>query len=153
MQPTFITKPAFTVVGIKLRHEDHDNKQEIPQLWGDFMPRGKEIAQMVTPPVMYGLMGNFDPETDAFDYMAGVGVTAVENIPEGMERWDVPEQHYAVFETTLATLQESYDFICNTWPKESGYVLTRGTEFELYDETFNGDAHQTFYIYTPVRKP
>jgi len=149
MQPTLVTKPAFTVVGIRIRVKAMS--PEIPALWGRFVPRIAEIRNPAEPDVAYGLMGNFDEATRMLDYMAGISVTTVEEIPEGMEAWELLAATCAVFDTNLASIHETYSKIDDEWFPNSGYSQAPGVAFERYDETFKPDAGATtFSIFIPV---
>ena len=53
MQPQFVTKPAFTVVGLLIH--TRPMAREIPELWGQFGPRMDEVQQVAEPGVSYGL--------------------------------------------------------------------------------------------------
>ena len=149
MQPTLVTKPAFTVVGIRIRVKAMS--PDIPALWGRFVPRIAEIRNPAEPDVAYGLMANFDEATRMLDYMAGISVTTAAEIPDGMEAWEVPAATCAVFDTNLATIHETYSKIDGEWFPNSGYSLAPGVAFERYDETFKPDAGATnFSIHIPV---
>ncbi len=75
LQPKFVTKPAFIVVGLLI----HTTAKyaEIPQLWDQLVPRMGEIPHGAEPHVSYGLMDHFDPQTLTIDYMAGNPVEKV----------------------------------------------------------------------------
>ena len=53
MQPQFVTKSAFTVVGLLIH--TRPMAREIPDLWGQFGPRMDEVQQVAEPGVSYGL--------------------------------------------------------------------------------------------------
>lgn len=148
MQPQIITKPAFTVVGLRIRTKPMS--PEIPQLWDQLVPRMDEITQVAEPQVSYGLMEHNQAMTE-LDYMAGNPVTQVVELPAGMSRWDVPANTYAVFATTLSTIGETFGYIFNTWLPTSGYQPAAGPYFERYPETFSPD-HPELSIYIPVEK-
>lgn len=151
MQPQFITKPAFTVVGLLIRTKPM--APEIPNLWQQFGPRMHEMQHSAEPQVAYGLMGNFDQTTSQFDYMAGVTVMKTDNLPAGMTHWEVPTNTYAVFEATLPTIGQTFGDIYNTWLPASGYQQAASPIFERYGETFNpDDPASTLSIYIPVEK-
>lgn len=148
-EPELITRDAFTVVGIKYHGKNEHN--EIKRIWGEsFLGRLDEIGYRSVPPVTYGVMGNYDPVTGEFDYVAGTGVERADDVPTGMVRWDVPAQRYAVFPCTLATLMSTFQHISETWLPQSGYQRAEGPELELYDEHFAGE-HSTVYVYIPVK--
>ena len=148
MQPQFVTKPAFIVVGLLLHTQPMT--PEIPQLWDKFDPRIDEIQHLSEPHVSYGLMESFD-QMSRLDYMAGVSVETADVLPEGMSRWNVPANTYAVFETTLPTIGDTFGYIYNTWLPASGYRQAAGPYFERYGETFSPD-NPILSIYIPIAK-
>jgi AraC family transcriptional regulator len=149
MQPQFVTKPAFTVVGLLL----HTTAMapEIPQLWDRLVPRMGEIQYGIEPMVSYGMMDHFNPETVSLDYLAGNPVSQVVDLPAGMTRWDIPANTYAVFETTIPTIGETFNYIYNTWLHTSGYKQAAAPYFERYGEDFSPE-HPTLSIYIPVEQ-
>ena len=151
MQPQFVTKPAFTVVGLLIHTKP--KAQEIPDLWPQFVLRMKEVQYLAEPGVSYGLMGNFDHLAGKLDYMAGIAVEKVVILPAGMTRWDGPANTYAVFETTLPNIFQTFDYIHQSWLPTSDYQQSAGPHFERYGEPFNPeDPTSKFSIYTPVAK-
>ncbi|MDZ4721983.1 MAG: GyrI-like domain-containing protein [Roseiflexaceae bacterium] len=149
MQPQIVTKPAFTVVGLLLHTTA--KSPEIPKLWDQLVPRIDEIEYAIEPMVSYGLMDHFDMANNTLDYMAGNPVEKVVELPAGMSRWDVPASTYAVFETTLPTIGQTFDYIFSTWLPTSGYKQAAATYFERYGEDFS-PANPTLAIYIPVEQ-
>lgn len=147
MNAKIITKPAFVVVGIRLRAAA--KSPEIAQLWDRFVPRMAELSTSPEPYVSYGLMDNFD--AGAMDYMAGNPVIDADTaaIPEGMARWDVPSNTYAVFDSTLPSIGADFDKIFGEWLPQSGYQLAKGAYFERYPETFS-PATPGLEIWLPI---
>ena len=149
MQPQIISKPAFTVVGMQV-HTTPVNP-EIPQLWDRFAPRMDEVANLAEAHVSYGLMGNYAEDMASFDYMAGVSVTSVGSLPEGMTSWEVPACTYAVFDATIPTMGEVFGQIYNRWLATSSYHQSAPFAFEYYGEDFNPhDPNSQMSIYIPV---
>ncbi|MBL7063117.1 MAG: GyrI-like domain-containing protein [Anaerolineae bacterium] len=148
MEPRIVTKPVFTVVGM-LYHGKNENN-EIAQMWGEFMPRVKEIEHMGLQNA-YGVCGPHEEE-GVFQYVAGFEVDSVADIPEGMVSRQVPEQTYAVFPCTLETLHEAYQYAFQTWLPQSDYQAGDGPDFELYDEDFRQEVEGSqMYIYIPIK--
>lgn len=143
-----IAKPAFTVVGLRIGTKP--KSAEIPALWDTFAPRIGEVQHPAEPQVSYGLMSNFSE--NAMDYTAGISVTDAADLPAGMTRWDVPENTYAVFETTLATIPQTFDYIFAKWLPGSGYQQKDDVYLERYGETFSPDDNPVLSIYIPVVK-
>jgi AraC family transcriptional regulator len=144
LKVTFVTKPAFTVVGLRLR--TMPKSPEIPKLWDAFVPRIGELQNISEPYVSYGVMASAG---DALDYMAGNALSEVTELPAGMSRWDIAETTYAVFESTISTLPETFDTIFGTWLPTSGYKQAEGPLLERYGETFSPD-NPVVSVYIPV---
>ena len=151
MEPTIVSKPAFTVVGVKYRGKNENN--EIPQLWSDFDPRIGEIQHKVDEHACYGVCANADEQTHEFDYFAAFEVDSTDDIPEGMVSFEVPAATYAVFRTTLPDIGKTFDHAYHTWLPGSGYQSSGGPDLELYDEEFDPRVPaSTFEIYIPIIK-
>jgi AraC family transcriptional regulator len=148
MEPKIVTKPAFTVVG--MLYHGKNEKNEIAQMWSEFMPRIGEIQNIVGNHESYGVCSDLEPE-GLFEYVAGVPVAKAEDIPEGMVSWDVPDQQYAVFSCTLPTIHEAYNYAFETWLPQSEYQRGDGPDFEHYDASFNPDEKGPLYIYIPIK--
>jgi AraC family transcriptional regulator len=150
MEPKIVTKSAFVVVGPK--YQGKNEQDEIAQMWRAFGPRMGEIKQVANPEVSYGVITSFDEGTGEFEYIAGMEVDGVANLPEGMVSVDVPEQEYAVFTCTLPTLVEAYQQAYGTWLPQSGRQRRDGPEFELYDKEFDPqNPSSPMYIYLPIK--
>jgi predicted transcriptional regulator YdeE len=150
MEPKIVTKPAFTVVGMKYYGKNENN--EIAQMWQQYLPRMGEIKNAVNAPVCYGVCGDLE-ESGRFSYLASLEVSEAADIPADMESWIVEEHEYAVFPCTLTTIHETYEFAHNTWLPDSGYQRSPVPDFELYDEAFDGtDPESLLYVYIPIEK-
>jgi AraC family transcriptional regulator len=145
-QPTFVTKPAFSVVGLRITTKP--KSPEIPKLWDAFVPRMGELQNVSEPYASYGVMTGV---SDGLDYMAGNPVAEMTELPAGMSRWDIAETTYAVFESTIPTLPETFDYIFSSWLPSSQYKQGSGPLLERYGETFSPD-NPVVSIYIPVQK-
>ena len=152
MDPKIVSKPGFNVVGFKYRGKNEKN--EIPQLWQEFGRRFSELKHNSETHVAYGVMDNYDNDSGHFDYLAAVAVSANEGQPAYSVFWQIPEQTYAVFTTTLPVIRQTFDDIYAKWLPEAGYQRRPGPEFELYDEQFNvEDPNSDMYIFIPIQEP
>lgn len=150
METKIITKPSFSVVGLKYFGQNKNN--EIAQMWDTDCYQLEELPNLKPQTDYYGVCGNLD-EQGNFEYVAGVELTDPDDYPEGMVRWDVPEQTYVVVPCTIPTIGKAYEFIHGTWLPDNGYQRAPGPDFELYDETFEpGGPESTLYIYVPIIK-
>ena len=85
------------------------------------------------------------------DYLAGMAVTDVQGVPEGLTLREVPGSRYAVFECTVATISDTYDWIFDQWLKEAPYPRpgegSSRADFERYPPaTDSGDSPVLLYI-------
>ncbi|GJM42525.1 MAG: transcriptional regulator [Ardenticatenaceae bacterium] len=146
MEPEIVTKPAFTAVGLMYYGKNQNN--EIPGVWGKLNPRMGEIEHKTG--VAYGVCGELE-EDGRFHYLAGFEVTDAANLPSGMERWNVPEQKYAVFPCTLETIGQTYQYVFDTWFPQSGYQKGEGPDFEWYSKNFFPGVNDEMAIYVPIK--
>ena len=146
MEPEIVTKPAFTAVGLMYYGKNQNN--EIPEVWGKLNPRMGEIEHKTG--VAYGVCGELE-EDGRFHYLAGFEVTEATNLPDGMERWDVPEQKYAVFPCSLETIGQTYQYVFDTWFSQSGYKKGDGPDFEFYSKNFFPGVNDEMAIYIPIK--
>lgn len=152
MEPKIVSKPAFSVTGMLYRGK-MGATNEIPQLWNKFGPLMHTIPHVVHPEIAYGMMGNYDEKTGEFDYVAACEVEPGTAAPEGMVRWDMPAQTYAVFTTTLPAIGPVYEEIYQRWLPSSGYRHAMSPEFEWYGPTFDpADPSSPMDIYIPISK-
>lgn len=151
MEPKIVSRPAFKVVGLKVRGTAGGD--QIKALWGNFMTRVQEIKYPVGDNVTYGVSTGFDHETNEFDYIACMAVELVEEVPQGMVSLDIPQGTFAVFTTTLPNMVEAYDYAYNTWLPNSGYERHEAPDFEEYGPDFDGqDPNSEFQFYVPLKK-
>ena len=140
------SRPAFTVLGLKYR--GRNDQGEVPLLWEKLIPRAAEIQYKENEWESFGVMDHYDPGSGEFEYLAGYAVTSLADAPEDMTSWDIPDQIYAVFRSTLAELQELFHYAYQEWLPDSAFERGPGPEFELYDPSFCED--ETLYLYLPV---
>jgi len=151
MQPEFVTKPAFTVAGKSIHTKPMT--PEIPALWNQYGPSMGTLPHLAEPDVSYGVMAHFDQTIGELDYLAGEAVTQTDDLPADLTRWEVPTNTYAVFETTLTTINQTFAYIYETWLPTASYQQLDAPYFERYDETFNPhDPNAKLAIYIPVAK-
>ncbi|MGM7723335.1 AraC family transcriptional regulator [Metabacillus sp. Hm71] len=163
MEPTFITKPAFHIIGyeLKTKNENGQNKIDIPEFWQQYIQNnlGTKIPNPLHKNVELGICTNFQPETGEFDYIIGKEVTKHTQAPKGMVSISFPELEYAVFttpksneESFIASIQSTWNHIFTEWFPKSGYEHCGSVEFELYDERCYGSENKEIDIYIPVKK-
>ena len=149
MEIKIVTKPAFTVVGMPYFGKNENS--EIPQVWDQMLPHAGEIQNKVEPHLCYGVCGEMEAD-GRFHYLAGYEVDGEGELPKDMESWQVPQQTYAVFPSTLQTIHETYQYAHQTWMPHTEYERDEGPDFEFYDVDFDPNKGTGLYIYIPVKK-
>jgi predicted transcriptional regulator YdeE/DNA-binding transcriptional MerR regulator len=157
MEPKIVKKDGFTLVG--LRYFGTNQNQEISRMWGKFNQRMEELGGLPndTGEAAIGLCITPEdaPVEDGFEYVAGLPVSEVGDIPEGFVVREMPAYTYAVFshKGDLSGLAKTYEYIYETWLPQSGYELAAKIDFEYYNEDFKDFAPDSvFYIYIPIKK-
>ncbi|VVO34674.1 GyrI-like domain-containing protein [Pseudomonas fluorescens] len=114
-----------------------DTIKGIPDLWEKFIPEIGKIPGQKSE-VTYGICCNPDGK-GGFEYIAGVEIEKLDDLPEKYRWVEVQPQHYAVFEHkgSLETLPRTFQYIWKTWLPQSGYQAADAPEFERYSEDFN----------------
>ncbi|MBU4315736.1 MAG: effector binding domain-containing protein [Proteobacteria bacterium] len=155
VEPKIITKETFKVIG--MTYYGDNQKNEIQRLWENFLPEEESIKNRIHPDIGYGICYPVeDPDnTSAFEYLAAVEVSNLDEIPEGMEGRTIPAQKYAVFlhRGPVDKITETYQTIYALWQPKSGYELIKAPDFECYDERFRPDQPEIseLDIYIPIQ--
>ncbi|SLN29713.1 AraC family transcriptional regulator [Pseudooctadecabacter jejudonensis] len=116
----------------------HDQIADIPALWSRFN------ANCDTPDLdqsaAYGVSYNVTPD-GKFDYMAGCAL-AGEDVPEGMTSLHIPAGTYATFKHDghVSDMPAMFNAIWNDAIPAAGLKPRAAPEYEVYDETFNGQT-------------
>jgi predicted transcriptional regulator YdeE/DNA-binding transcriptional MerR regulator len=157
MEPKIVKKEGFTLVG--LRYFGRNENNEIAEMWGEFNRKMEDLGGLPyeTGEAAIGLCITPEdaPEDGAFEYVAGLPVTKVEDIPEGFVVREMPPYTYAVFahKGDMPSLAKTYEYIYETWLPQSGYKLAAKIDFEYYNEEFkNFSPDSVFYIYLPIER-
>lgn len=148
LTPTFVTRPAFTVIG----HQNRvNNVVQIHALWHQFVPIITTLMPIISEPhTSYGVMRQYDITTDQFDYLAGVVTDCPAALPIDCAVWHIPTQHYAVFACTLVTIPATFDAIYRQWLPTTTYRIIDGPRFERYDSDFMGQPDSPVSLYVPI---
>lgn len=129
------------------------------ELWGNFMRRRNEVQDTVSnnrySVQIYSeqYFNPFHPDNE-FDKWASMEVTNVNQVPEGMEVFNLASGLYAVFlhKGAVQTGPATFQYIFGTWLPSSGYLLDNRPHFEVLDERYrNDDPDSEEEIWIPVR--
>ncbi len=159
MEPRIVEMPGKKLVGMRLRMSYADNKSG--QLWGQFMPRRKEIKNTVGTDLisLQGTnkalkMNDISLDTE-FEKWAAVEVAEFENIPLSMETFSLEAGKYAVFThkgCSVESIVKTMQFILGEWLPNSGFELDNRPDFEVLGEKYarnHPDSEEEIWV--PVR--
>ncbi len=152
IEPIIVLNREFRIVGIK--ETVQPGSSVIQSLWTDFALRKAEIDNSLNPCKLLGLceyMPDLSEESQ-FCYVAGVEVSSLDNIPQGMFSKNTPPSKYAVFahKGSLNRLKTTYDYIYGAWLPYSGYEVAELDTIEVYD-TASVSHDMNFEIYIPIK--
>ena len=126
--------------------------QGIPALWEKFIPHIGNVPGQKGE-VTYGVCCNFDGK-GGFDYIAGVEISKLDDLPDQYRWVEVQPQYYAVFEHKgpLDALPQLFQHIFGTWQPQSGHEVLDAPEYERYSEDFNPKLNTgKLEIWVPIK--
>jgi predicted transcriptional regulator YdeE len=143
-KPEIVRRPAMTVMGVLVKSTAEE--QDFCAFWDRFMARAEEIEPFRIEPGWYGV-DYLPDETGVFEYIPGIAVGAVGEVPDGLVVRDVPGGLYAAFACRVSTMQQTYDAI-EKWLASAAYAREESRPgLEFYAPPGTEDA----VIYVPVR--
>ena len=140
--PEIVLKESCTIIGFEttvpspfIYHEGYCDL--LYPSWKKLFERQGEIKSRI-PGVHYGLSisNSGDFTEDTIDYMAGVPVTTVPEIPFGMVSYLIPEQLVAIFDVSVVekdTAFNTIDYIYGYWLPNSPYQRGQGNDYEYFE--------------------
>lgn len=129
------------------------------KLWSSFMPGRESILNRIGTDLLSvsiykpGYFSDFSP-ANTFEKWAAVEVSGFDSVPEGMERFTIPEGSYAVFDYKGAGDDNRiFSFIFGEWIPSSEYEVDNRPHFEVLGPKFrNNDPGSEEEIWIPVCK-
>ncbi len=141
-EPRIVELQTIKLLGLQERfvngQEDHEG------IWKRFMDHIDQIKPHSVDGAFYG--ANFATESkQALDYLAGMAVGDVMDVPEGLTLREMPASHYAVFECTVGEIGATWQYILGQWLQTTPYdmpPMSAGkADFERYPpETGSADT-------------
>lgn len=148
MKPEIIDKPGFLVVGV--RAVWNFDSQVPKMLWNDkILPRRNEIkAAPGTENSAFGVFGAIPENRNGlYEYVAGLMVLSLEDIPMGMVGWEIPEGRYAsVPAQGLDNIYPAYKELTDTWLPTSGYQRVNSPVFTISSSLANPTDPAAFWL-------
>jgi predicted transcriptional regulator YdeE len=161
MEPKVVEQPEFSVIGIQVRTsnaKEITGGGEIPKQWGKFFKEG--IAEKIPNKVdstIYAVYTSYASDRNGeYDFIIGMKVNRVSDVPPGMVAKKVPKGKYAVIPTAKGPVaqvvpqawQRVYSLEDN---KQLGGARAYKADFELYDQRSRNPQDSQVDLYVGLR--
>jgi predicted transcriptional regulator YdeE len=144
MQPKIVEVPAFSVIGIRVRTNNAKETAAggvIPSQWEKFFEEGiaNKIPHKIGPTI-YAVYTNYASDHNGdYDFLIGLKVSSVSEIPLGMAAVKVPSGRYAIVPSATGPVSQ---VVPQAWQrvyslddaKQLGGTRAYKADFELYDQ-------------------
>ena len=149
-----VKKPAMKFVGFGIDTSVQNALIDCPKVWEQFKQRHKEVQNSSDNMKHYGVSVNPNQAECSFRYIASAEVSEFEEIPEGMEKVEIPKETYFVFihKGKKDKIGETYCGIMEEIPKTR---MKQKEEFwvEFYDQRWKEESEDSeFEIWIPVEE-
>jgi AraC family transcriptional regulator len=146
MHPQIITIPAKKLIGMHITISGANNTT--PAMWGQFMPRRKEIVgavsfELISMQVFDSSIPLKDFTADTlFENWAATEVANFDTVPQGMETYTMQGGKYVVYthKGDFSKYFETRSYVIETWIPQQGYELDDREYFEVLGENYKGNA-------------
>src|ERR1044072_7939259 len=159
MQPRIEIIAAKKLVGKHLTNSLANDKTAT--LWRSFMPERNKIKNTISSDLLS--VSVYPPSLDFKDFTPGiefekwaaVEVTGYDDVPEGMDTYDIEGGQYAVFlyQGAANAFGDTFHYIFGTWLPASGYALdnSRGHFFLMGEKYKGNDPSSEEEYWIPVK--
>ncbi|WP_422929072.1 AraC family transcriptional regulator [Singulisphaera sp. PoT] len=149
--PTLEERPPMLLAGLIERYQCQA-PGGIPDQWRRFAPQIGRVPGQADRD-SFGASTNFDADGN-FDYMCGVRVSSLDDLPLGLKGLSIPAQTYAIFRDKghIAGIRAVYEAIWRKWIPESGHKAAEAPTLERYTPEFDPATGLGGYeIWVPIQ--
>jgi AraC family transcriptional regulator len=149
LEPEILDRDSFLVIGTSTRvTQENETSDYYTTIWQEFELRRGEVEPHSVDRAFYGLSFS-GAEEGAFEYIAGMSVKDIPDIPRGLVIREVPAARYVVFPCPLTAIGETYRYIFREWLPGSPLALSiTAPVFELYPPV--GEEASPVLIHVPI---
>jgi predicted transcriptional regulator YdeE len=151
MEPKLISLEKMDVMGIEVRTTNQEEmaptRARIPGLWGRFYSEKLSETILGKKPggMPIGVYSKYETNhTGPYSLLAGLEVSSLDALPEGLSKVSVSSGKYLVFTAQgpmPQTLIQTWIAIGNYFSKGSKYKRAYTTDFEMYRGSETVDIH------------
>jgi predicted transcriptional regulator YdeE len=161
VEPKIVEQPQFSVIGIQVRTSNAKEMAgggTIPRQWERFFKEG--IADKIPNKVdstIYAIYTNYASDHNGeYDFIIGMKVSSVSNVPPGMVAQQVPSGRFAVIASAKGAAaqvvpqawQRVYDLDDK---KQLGGARAYKADFELYDQRSQNPQDSQVDLYVGLK--
>jgi predicted transcriptional regulator YdeE len=161
VEPKIVEQPQFSVIGIQVRTSNAKEMAgggTIPRQWERFFKEG--IADKIPNKVdstIYAIYTNYASDHNGeYDFIIGMKVSSVSDVPPGMVAQQVPSGRFAVIASAKGAAaqvvpqawQRVYDLDDN---KQLGGARAYKADFELYDQRSQNPQDSQVDLYVGLK--
>ena len=120
LHPRFESHGLLLIAGLQA-HYTFETLDDIPKQWERFVPQTANVRGRVGE-TDYGLCIDMSAGGKGFDYVTGVQVAELANLPDGWVGVRIPAQTYAIFSHPghVSTIRDTAQAIGEEWLPKSG---------------------------------
>jgi AraC family transcriptional regulator len=135
--PRIEMRDPLLIAGLSEHYKCEQGPARIPAQWQRFVSFIGRIPDQKGNDT-FGVVYNADDEGN-MDYLCGVEVRRLSELPQGLNSLRLPARHYAIFfhPDHVASIRASWNYIWNAWLPQSKLALAEAPVIEHYDERFN----------------
>jgi predicted transcriptional regulator YdeE len=133
MEPKILNRDSFKIMGTSTHVTAENEKPELfESIWEKFESYHKQIKPFSTDLSYYGIRFISGKGGD-YEYVAGMAVKDVVPVPKNLVTREIPSSQYAVFESPVNGIGETYRYIFLNWMPLSPFDLNASAPvFEQY---------------------
>jgi len=150
-EPAILRRERFWVMGTLTRiSPGSESGEKFVAIWNDFETLQEQIIPHSTDRKYYGV-SFLTAEAGRIDYVAGMAISPVQTVPEGLVVREVPAASYAVFACPASEIGPTYRYIFGEWRAKAGHPIDGSAPaFEQYPPA--EDTQSPVLIHIPVRE-
>lgn len=134
--PRFEDGRELKIAGLKQSYTS-ETRPNIPRQWETFAPQMNSVPGRVGPE-SYGVCWKQNDDCD-FEYLTGVEVRDVDDLPEEYSHTKLQASRYIVFPHSghVSAIADTLDTLWTKWAPDAGLPIQKAPWFERYTENFD----------------
>lgn len=159
LEPEIYEQKAMKIVGLKTEFysvgsEKNNIGEKLPELWAGSMGRMSEIENTI-PGKCYGVIRQINDESDLLEYFAGIEVSEISELSDGMQSIEIAAAKYAKFthRGEIKNVDNTVNYAYSSWLLNSEYKHSMvAPDLEIYGAEFDAESEDSVMHYAmPIK--